>query len=38
MPFLAGLVHNAYKITLKGESMPNGLAKSDGSRPLKTDH
>jgi DNA replication protein DnaC len=32
------LVHNAYKITLKGESMRKRLAKSDGSRPLKTDH
>ena len=32
------LVHNAYKITLKGESMRKRLAKSDGSRPLKTEH
>ena len=32
------LVHNAYKITLKGESMRKRLAKSDGSRPPKTDH
>ena len=32
------LVHNAYKITLKGESMRKRLAKADGSRPLKTDH
>lgn len=31
------LVHNAYKITLKGESMRKRLAKSDGSRPLRTD-
>ena len=27
------LVHNAYKITLKGESMRKRLAKLDGSRP-----
>jgi DNA replication protein DnaC len=32
------LVHNAYKITLKGESMRKRLAKSDGSRPPRTDH
>ena len=32
------LMHNAYKITLKGESMRKRLAKSDGSRPPKTDH
>jgi DNA replication protein DnaC len=32
------LVHNAYKITLKGESMRKRLAKADGSRPLKTEH
>jgi len=32
------LVHNAYKITLKGESMRKRLAKSDGSRPLRTDN
>jgi DNA replication protein DnaC len=32
------LVHNAYKITLNGEFMRKRLAKSDGGRPLKTDH
>jgi DNA replication protein DnaC len=32
------LVHNAYKITLKGESMRTRLTKSDGSRPMRTDH
>ena len=31
------LVHNAYKITLKGESMRKRLAKLDGSRPPRTD-
>lgn len=31
------LVHNAYKITLKGESMRKRLAKLDGSRPPQTD-
>jgi DNA replication protein DnaC len=32
------LVHNAYKITLKGESMRKRFATSDGSRPLTTEH
>ncbi len=32
------LVHNADKITLKGESMRKRLAQADGSRPLTTDH
>lgn len=32
------LVHNAYKITLKGDSMRKRLAKLDGSRPLRTDN
>lgn len=31
------LVHNSNKITLKGESMCKWLAKSDGSRPPRTD-
>lgn len=31
------LVHNAYKITLKGESMRKRLAKVDGSRPPRID-
>ncbi len=31
------LVQNAYKITLKGDSMRKRLAKSDGSRPPRTD-
>ncbi|MCC6143102.1 MAG: hypothetical protein IT368_04765 [Candidatus Hydrogenedentes bacterium] len=31
------LVHNASKITLKGESMRKRLAKLDGSRPPRTD-
>jgi len=35
---LDGLVHSAYKITLKGESMRERLAKSDGSRPPRTDN
>lgn len=32
------LVHNAYKITLKGDSMRKRLAKLDGSRPPRTDN
>jgi DNA replication protein DnaC len=32
------LVHNAYKITLKGESMRKRLAKLDGSRPPRTEN
>lgn len=31
------LVHNPYKITLKGESVRKRLANADGSRPPQTD-